>query len=374
MKKNFTLTLLLSVSASLVACGGGGSSGGGSSTPPVTDNYTLQSTVTAPSGTYTSTGSSGSGAYLATTDGFYSVSGNNATTVSGAPGNITVVSGNGSTVYYVPENSYIIYNGSGNQLWDIGSGYGYITAVSQASSNGSTFYGTTNGYVGLVGNPAGKVISQITTLANNNQILAIGCIAGGSCNSGQQGVMALTGLNSGYVEFESSSYASTPSLWTYPSAFYYYDGVGNDPGWYQINGYTGSMSGQAFDNVAYYSIESNPGTMNDPTPLGSTTLPEFVTAVTFNNGNIYVGTNLFNIYSVPNYSCNNGQLKNGGCPLTFNGPLNINTSGQVVPLGWIQNGSIGIVNLSVQQNGALMAIAQESSNYATVYVSDSTSY
>ena len=37
--------------------------------------------------------------------------------------------------------------------------------------------------------------------------------------------MALTGSINGYTPFESTTYASTPSLWTYPTAFYYYDGV-----------------------------------------------------------------------------------------------------------------------------------------------------
>ncbi|RTL12768.1 MAG: hypothetical protein EKK54_02745 [Neisseriaceae bacterium] len=259
-------------------------------------------------------------------------------------------------------------------LWDIGSGNGYITALSPSSNNGSTFYGTSNGSVGLVNNPAGKVISQISNLDPSSAILAIGCIANGSCNSGKQGVMALTGSINGYTPFESTTYASTPSLWTYPTAFYYYDGVGNAPGWYQINNYNGSMTAQSFDTVAYYSIESNPGTMSNPTVLGNATLPEFVTAVTFNNGNIYVGTNLFNIYSVVGYTCNNGQLKNGNCPLVFTGPLNVNSNGVVAPLGWIQNGSVGIVNVTVQQNGTLMAIAQESPTYSTVYVSNSSSY
>ncbi len=372
------LIITLSSAAILSACGGGGgsSSGGGSggSTPPASDNYTQQSMVIAPSGNYTSTGSNSNGAYVATSGGFYSVSGNNTTPISGAPAGITVISGNGSDVYYVPANSSSIYSNNGTLLWDIGSGNGYITALSPSSNNGSTFYGTSNGSVGLINNPAGKVISQISNLDASSAILAIACIANGSCNSGKQGIMALTGSINGYTPFESTTYASTPSLWTYPTAFYYYNGVGNEPGWYQISNYNGSMAAQSFDTVAYYSIESNPGTMSNPPVLGTATLPEFVTAVTFNNGNIYVGTNLFNIYSVIGYTCNNGQLKNSGCPLTFTGPLNVNSNGAVAPLGWIQNGSVGITNVTVQQNGKLMVIAQESATYATVYVSNAASY
>ena len=53
----------------------------------------------------------------------------------------------------------------------------------------------------------------------------------------------------------------------------------------------------------------------------------------------------------------------------------MNSNGTVAPyLVWIQNGSVGIVNVTIQQNGELMAIAQESPTYSTVYVSDSSSY
>lgn len=72
-----------------------------------------------------------------------------------------------------------------------------------------------------------------------------------------------------------------------------------------------------------------------------------MTYVAFSDGNIYVGTNLFNIYAATGYACNNGQYKQNACPVKFGSALNVNSNNQVTPLGWVQNGSVGIVSLSV---------------------------
>lgn len=367
MKKTNYLLLAFISSFTLVACNGGGSSSSPSPTPPTSDTYTLQSTVKSPSNQiYTSFGSNGNSAYVATNGGFYQVTGNNTTTVN-TTSNIVVISGNNGTVYYVPAQSDTIYNGNGSVVGTIDSSYGFISALSPATSNGSIFYGTNDGYVGLLNNPAGKQISQIDAAG---PVMAIGCIANGSCNSGNQGAMALVAQTALIPAFESVLYVDNPSSYNYASSFYYYN-LGT---WVPVV-YNSIVS--TGNTITYYTAESNPGTMAQVPAQYQYSLPnvnEFVTAVAFSDGNIYVGTNLFNIYSATNYACNNGQYKKNACPVTFGNALNVNSNNQVIPLGWVQNGSVGITSLSVQSNGTLMAIAQESPTYATVYVSQANTY
>jgi len=381
MKK---IILTLSSITLLVACNGGGgsSSNGGGTTPPATDIYT-GTYIVAPSGTTLQAfGTNGNTVYTATPTGLYSVT--PATTqaqalkaLNTASSTITPVNTQTGVVQITGFNGALYY-ATGSTIYTTGqqsqipSGQGTLTALSPPSSNGTLIYGTNLGYVGLINNPAGKQISQIPD--NTGGVLAIGCIANGSCNSGQQGFMALTANNAGQMlpNFESSS-ASTLN---YPTSFYYYNNKG---GWIQQNYYLPNPSPVS---VNYYTSLNNPGVQSNATPLGSVAISEYITAVTFNNGNIYVGTNLFNIYAAPGYTCNNGQVSKG-CPVNLTGPLNVNSSGAPEPLGWLQtpangtpaaSGSTGIVNLSVNSNGSLVAIAQESSTYAVSYVSNATTY
>jgi hypothetical protein len=371
MKKINCLLIALVTSIGLAACNGGSSSSPSPTpapNPPTTDTYTLKSTVNSPSNqVYTSFGSNGSSAYVATDGGFYQVSGNSTTLVNNTP-NIIVIAGSNGNTYYVPVESDTIYNSNGTVIGTVDSQYGFITAVSPATSNGSIFFGTVSGYVGLLNNPAGKQISQI--VGATGPVMAIGCIASGSCNSGNQGAMALVAPQTSLPDFESSTYVDSPSSYNYTTSFYYYN-LGT---WVPVT-YNPVVSTN--NTITYYTAESNPGTMN-PVPTeyqySLSNVNEFVTSVAFSDGNIYVGTNLFNIYAATNYACNNGQYKQNSCPVVFGKPLNVNSDAQVTPLGWVQNGSVGIISLSVQSNGTLMAISQESDTYARVYVSDTNSY
>lgn len=348
-KKNYEKTncllIALVTSIGLAACNGGSSSSPSPSpTPPTTDTYTLKSTVNSPSNqVYTSFGSNGSIVYVATDGGFYQVSGNSTTLVNNTP-NIIVIAGSNGNTYYVPVESDTIYN-----------------------SNGAVI-GTVSGYVGLLNNSAGKQISQIA--GATGPVMAIGCIASGSCNSGNQGAMALVAPQTTLPDFESSTYVDNPSSYNYTTSFYYYN-LGT---WVPVT-YNPVVSTN--NTITYYTAESNSGTMN-PVPTeyqySLSNVNEFVTSVAFSDGNIYVGTNLFNIYAATNYACNNGQYEQNSCPVVFGKPLNVNSDGQVTPLGWVQNGSVGIISLSVQSNGTLMAISQESDTYARVYFSDTNSY
>lgn len=382
--KKITLAVSCACATFLVACGSGGSSGGGGSNtnPPSSDTYSNAMTVNTSSvGQIQSIGTSGStsGAYLSTSNGLYSVSPNtqsqsislNAvveyailTPVVGSPTNVIQISGSNGQVYYAtPQQIYSYINNVQAPVLPITNGN--LSALSQASSNGTLYYGTSTGFVGALNNPAGKEISQIT---GSGGVLAIGCIANGSCNSGKQGIMALTVNTQG----ESLPYfeSTTASSWSFPTSFWYYN-LGT---WIQPN-YKYTLNSDVIES--YYTSSNNPGIQgNNATVAGQVTVNEYITAVTFNGGNIYVGTNLFNIYVATNYACNNGQAKNGGCPITFTGPIN------QVPLGWLQtsvsgnssDGSVGISYIAVQSSGQLLAIAQESSTYAIGYVSKATTY
>lgn len=378
MKKQFLL--LSTLTLSLVACGGGssGSSSNGNTTPPATDTYAGTSIV-APSGsTLQSFGTSGTTAYASTATGVYSVTPNTtqAQSLTSSQGSMTLVSNQAGVIQITGFNSQLYYATAATiyaneqSVLNIPVNQGNLTALSQQSNNGSLAYGTNLGYVGLINNPAGKSINQIT---GTGGILAIGCIANGSCNSGNQGFMALTANTVGEFlpYFESSNTANL----VYPTSFYYY----NLGAWVKPT-YNSVIS--ASNTVNYYTSSVNPGIQGESAAVASqVTIPEYVTAVTFNGGNIYVGTNLFNIYVSKGYACNNGQFKNGGCPVNFTGPLNT-VNGTVKPLGWVQtpvdgnpaDGSVGIVNLSVTSAGNLMAVAQESSTYAIGYVSNSQKY
>lgn len=50
--------------------------------------------------------------------------------------------------------------------------------------------------------------------------MAIGCIASGSCNSGNQGAMALVAPQTTLPNFESSKYVDNPSSYNYTTSFY----------------------------------------------------------------------------------------------------------------------------------------------------------
>lgn len=377
------LTLLSASCLGVVACSSGSSST--NTNPPTQDNFNLQSTVNlnqptkllssvgGPPTQFTGFGSNGSGAYMGTTIGSGLVTGNSLNTSDSVVMNL--ISGTNGVVYYttgsLPQSIYSNVNG---QVIDtIPTAQGVVSALSPASSNGSMFYGTSLGYVGLINNPAGKTIAQIPYLGDYPSVLAIGCIANGSCNSGQQGIIAMTGTTESSI-FESAIYNADHAQYTAVTNLYYY----NLGAWAAVD-YTGLFAVSA---STYYFDAANTPAGQESAPVSPFTqytgatpidLPEFVTSVAFNNGNIYVGTNLFNIYVAANYSCNNGQMKTGGCPVKFTGPIN-QVNGEVFPLGWMQDGSAGIVSLSVQSNGQLMAIAQESATYSTVYVSNLKSY
>lgn len=252
-KINILLTTLIT-SIGLAACNGGSSSSSSPPpSPPTTDTYTLTSVVNSPSNqTYTSLGSNGSGAYVATNAGFYQVSGNDTTLVNNTS-NIIVITGANGTVYYVPENSNNIYNGSGAVIGTVDSSYGFITAVSPATSNGSIFFGTMSGYVGLLNNPADKQISQI--YGASGPVMAIGCIANGSCNSGNQGAMALVAPSTQIPDFESTIYVNNTPSYNYTTSFYYYN-LGT---WVPVT-YNSVVS--TGNTITYYTVESNPGTMS----------------------------------------------------------------------------------------------------------------
>ena len=89
-------------------------------------------------------------------------------------------------------------------------------------------------------------------------------------------------------------------------------------------------------------------------------VPEFITSVAINasNSTLYVGTNFFNIYSAP-LNCNNGQ----GCTINWNSAT-VNS----VPLGTVNNGSQGIVSLSVLSGNKLLVIANTSESVTNIYV------
>jgi hypothetical protein len=379
------IIISLSLATTLVACGSG-SSGGGSSnntTPPNSDTYSNNDVVinTSSVGAIQAIGTTGStsGAYLATPNGVYSVApsttqsrslekGSTLTPVNTTPG-VFQISGSGSNLYYSTSSNIYSYNNGTQTTITLPSGVtGNLTALSQASSNGTLYYGTSTGYVGALNNPANK---QINPIVGQGGVLAIGCIANGACNSGQQGIITLTltsGNIGGLLPFESSN---TAAQWNYPTAFSYYD-LGT---WI-----TPSYNATLGSNITkdYYTSNNNPGIQgSNATVASSTSVNEFVTAVTFNGGNIYVGTNLFNIYAATNYTCNHGQSKQaGGCAVNFTGPIN------KVPLGWLQtsvdsnpnDGSVGISYIAVQSSGQLLAVAQESATYASVYTSQATSY
>lgn len=389
-----TILISLSLATTLVACNSGsGSSGGSSNTnPPTNDTYSDVTVNTSSVGTIQAVGTSGStnGSYLATPSGVYSVTpnttqsrtlekGSTLTQISTNSG-VFNISGLNNNLYYSTTTNIFSYDGNNStSVFVLPTNQGQLTALSQPSSNGSLYYGTSLGFVGLSNNPADKQINQIT---GQGGVLAIGCIANGSCNSGKQGIMALT-LTSGDIDglppFESSN---TAAQWSYPTAFSYYN-IG-DRG--QSEWITPPYDATLASNItkAYFTSSNNPGIQGtNATESGTASVNEFVTAVTFNGGNIYVGTNLFNIYVARNYTCNNGQAKQpGGCAVNFTGPINKTNDGVVTPLGWLQtsvdgnpdDGSVGISYLAVQSSGQLLAVAQESSTYATVYTSASTSY
>lgn len=361
---NKKLILLPLLVALLAACNGGGSSsGGGGTTPaPTVGNFSqltpnggvqsssasaLQFTSITPN-TYVAFGNNGETVYssngaggLFTANNAYS--GWNGITINGQiPANLplVVISGNGNGVYYVPYHSNVAYNTNGNGFTN-GVDAGYITSIT-SSNNGSTYYGTSLGGVGLVNSPASKTIASINApgyLASNGSILTVGC-TGGSCNSGQQGVLAFQAESN--IVPSVAFYPYVVRNYSYASNLYYLD----NKGWINTSGFAGHVFSESnvvvINSVIYESV------------------PEFITSVAINstNSTLYAGTNFFNIYSAP-LNCNNGQ----GCSINWNSAT-VNS----VPLGTVNNGTQGIVSLNVLSSGKLLVVANTSESVTNIYV------
>lgn len=345
--KYFLLSLLVAL---LSACGGGGSSSSSSSNnnfTQLTPNGGLQATTPSAlqanqlpnsylafgnngQNIYSSIGNSGLFQINANYNGWNNLEIN--TQVNNLP--LVVISGNDNGVYYVPINSNQAYNTSGNGFTN-GVDSGYITAIT-ASNNGSTYYGTSVGGVGLVNNPADKTIPSINGFnSDNGPILSVGC-ENASCNSGQQGVLAFQAESLIVPSFESSNYTSS---YSYVTKMYYL----NHGSWIDVSGFRlDSSTNVTINNVTYPNV------------------PEFITSVAINstNSTLYVGTNLFNIYAA-SLNCNNGQ----GCNVNWN-TATVNN----VPLGIVSNGSQGIVSLSVLNGNKLLVVANTSESVTNIYV------
>ncbi len=295
---------------------------------------------------YTTFGNNGSTLYAGTSTGQVlqmNSSYTGWTQVATATNNLPIIAiaGNSSNgVYYAPYPSNVAYSTTGSGFTN-GLDSGSITAIT-SSNNGSIYFGTSDGNVGLTNNPASKVIA--TTLdPTYGPIVSIGC-TGNSCNSGQQGVLVFQAESSVIPAFESSTFASTPAQYIYPTKMYYLD----QSSWIDAI-YDGTIS------------TSKTVTVESTTYAG---VPEFITTVTINasTSRAYAGTNFFNIYSAP-LNCNSGQ----GCTITWSStPIN------TVPLSTVTNGTQGITSIAVLSNGSLYVVGNYSESIINLYQSEST--
>lgn len=367
MKNNIPLLLISYATAGLMAACNSGTSSSSSSSGVANDNFsqitpsgglqapsasTTYSLTNSTSNNYMSFGNNGASLYSSTNNNgsLYVVnqdysSWDMVTLSQPVKEPIVVVSPNGNNVFYVPYESNTAHS-TGGKGFSISNGY--ITAIT-VSNNGSTYYGTSTGDIGLVNNPAGKTIEPFASITNfsGGPILAVGCGGNGSsCNSGQQGVIAYQAESNLVPVFESSTYSSSPEDYTYNSAIYYL----TNKGWYNTD-YNYIISTNNTVNIESYTFEN---------------VPEFVTTVAFNNSNIYVGTNFFNVYAA-NFSCNSGQANKDSCPVIFS---RVNTQS----LGSVENGSQGISYINVLPNGKILVVANQSESVINVYMSGSSKY
>lgn len=363
--KKINQSFLILVSCGIVACGGGASGGSNSNgggatvgnytqlTPAgginINDSSSAQSVKSFSStmqNVYTSFGNNGSTLYAGTSTGQLLQMNPNYTgwvQVTSAPNNLPIIaisSNNSNGVYYAPYPSITGYSYPGDNTFNVGSD-GYLTAIT-SSNNGSIYYGTDLGNVGLTNNPAGKQIPTIPT-PEYGPILSVGCTSG-SCNSGQQGLLVFQAESAIIPAFESTTFSESPNLYAYPSQMYYLD-----LGTWVNAGYSNTVS-----TSRTVTIESTT----------YTNVPEFITTVTINpnNSTIYAGTNFYNIYSA-SLHCNHGQ----GCNIAWGSSIN------TVPLSNVTNGSQGITSITVLSNGSLYVVGNYSESVVGVYQSQSTS-
>ncbi|MFN8770536.1 MAG: hypothetical protein ACK5Z5_09130 [Neisseriaceae bacterium] len=349
--RSFTTFLVTVICLILTACGGsGGSSTPGSTT--VSNNFiqiTPESGVTITNNIvensyYTTFELNGLELYAGTSngivlkinpryDGWVTVE----STTNSQP-IITIAGDNSSGVYYVPYPSNVAYTTSAESGFTNDLDSGDITAITSAS-NGSIYFGTSDGNVGLTNNPAGKIVRTIPT-PSFGPILGIFC-TNNSCNSGQQGLLVFQAESALIPAFESSVYSNDPSQYDYKTRMYYLD----LESWIPV----------VYDHViSHKTVTIESITYNN--------VPEFVTTITVDKGIIYAGTNFFNIYSA-SLKCNHGQ----GCSIAWNSsPIN------TIPLDKVTNGSQGISSLKVLDNGQLYVVSSHSESTINVYKSKNT--
>ena len=252
---------------------------------------------------------------------------------------IVALAGNQDAVLYVPSTSYNAYSTNGNGF-SISSELGHLSALTN-SNNGSIYFGTNLGNVGLTNNPADKSIPTLP-YPEFGPIITLSC-ENGSCNSGQQGGLVFQAESSIIPAFDTSVFSKTPEKYHYSSNVYYLD----HRSWLAAN----------YNNIIF---------TDNTVIIDNTTyehVPEFVTFFTVNPNTktAYAGTNFFNIYTA-NINCNHGQ----GCSIVWNNkPLN------TLPLGTISNGTQGITNIAILPDGSLYVIdTQSNSSILNVYKSN----
>ncbi|MEN9945763.1 MAG: hypothetical protein RLZZ293_149 [Pseudomonadota bacterium] len=347
--------LIISLSFNLLACGsgGGGSSTNNSSTttyqrltPASGLSIPLKATIdnlnqVESNNYYTSLVSNDNILYAATADGRLlklaspytnwqtALTLDNGQTINALGANL-----NNAGVYYAQDQSdqILSYPVSSTLTSTIGN----ISAIT-SSNNGSVYFATSSGNIGLINNPANKLIN--TSLDSSYITMAIACTSN-SCNSGQQGLLAFQTESKQIPAFESSIIKNEPQQYHYSSVLYYL----NHGSWIKAsyNPIISTNNSVTIESVTYSNV------------------PEFVTAIMVDTqkSKLYIGTNLFNIYS-SNLNCNNGQ----GCTINFS-----QTSDNAQPLANVTNGSQGISNLSLL-NGNIYAVANYSESVIGLYSS-----
>ncbi|MCC2644967.1 MAG: hypothetical protein K0R94_745 [Burkholderiales bacterium] len=378
IKKNINLvkaaSLLIALSLTLTACGGGGGSNSGGPNPPppqggnftqITPNGGVQvptnpqaATLNAlpPSDYFTVMTMSNNGTLFAGTayGAIYQITdANNGFSSMGTPIVNPDSRGNSIIALGANQNSYA-YVTLSNPLTSQGTAGTTITAENTITAialaaNGTAYYGTLNSTIGVANSAHPITPFTSTTIcldSNKCPITALG-LTSNNASSGKKGVAALQFSAESRPVFnaklaESGSWAT----WFNSSVFCLTQNGSSS--WVRA-----SLNGIPPVEVESFAYTNESGIES----VSTTVVPQFITAMVTSptgdtSGNIYVGTNLFNVYvtsATEDNECGAGwtQVNN-------------------VALGKLQNGSVGITSLGLVNN-QLIAVVNNSESVISAY-------
>ena len=249
---------------------------------------------------------------------------------------IIALGANQNNYDYVTLNSPLTSQGTGTVVTSSNT----ITAIALAS-NGIAYYGTLNGSMGTVGDNKGIApFTDAVTCVDQNfcPITAMG-LTSNNASSGKKGVAALQLSEESVPVFNANQAESHTWAIGFDSAVSCLQQNQSSGTWVADNGSgipTSVQESFIYTNESGQQVES------------TTNVPQFITTMLASTrGNIYVGTNVFNIYKTT--ACNSGWTQ-------------VNT----VAIGTVQNGSVGITALGLV-NSQLIAVVNNSESVISAY-------